>query len=154
VILGDGNHRPFCEQLSRKLGLAARVHFQGYVPAEEVKNYFRECSLVVMSSVWPEPLGMAGIEAMRYGLPVVAFDAGGIKEWLLDGHNGYLVPWMDRATYAARVEELLRNKTVARQMGERGLQLVSEHYDFSKYITGLEDLFARVVLEAQRSVNA
>src|SRR5206468_9555238 len=67
-------------------------------------NYFRECSLVVMSSVWPEPFGMAGIEAMRYGLPVVAFDAGGIREWLLDGHNGYLVPWMDRATYAARVE--------------------------------------------------
>ena len=154
VILGDGNHRPFCEQLSRKLGLAGRVRFHGYVPAEEVKNYFRECSLVVMSSVWPEPFGMAGIEAMRYGLPVVAFDAGGIREWLLDGHNGYLVPWMDRATYAARVEELLRNKTVARQMGERGLQLVSEHYDFSKYITGLEDLFARVVLEAQRSVNA
>jgi len=48
---------------------------------------------------------------------------------------------------------LLRNKNVARQMGERGLQLVSEHYDFSKYITGLEDLFARVVIEAQRSVN-
>ena len=154
IILGDGNHRPFCEQLNRRLGLAERVHFKGYVPAEELKHYYRQCTVVVMSSVWPEPFGMVGIEAMRYGLPVVAFDAGGIKEWLVDGHNGYLVPWMDRAAYAARVEELLRNKTLARQMGERGLGLVSEHYDFSKYVIGLEELFNRVVADAPRGVNA
>jgi len=153
VILGDGSHRPFCERLSRKLGLADRVQFKGYVPAEPLKEHYRECSVVVMSSVWPEPFGMAGIEAMRCGLPVVAFDAGGIREWLIDGYNGCLVPWMDRAAYAARVEELLRNKTLARQMGERGRELVSEHYDFSSYITGLEVLFARVVAEAPRGVT-
>jgi len=154
VVLGDGNHRPSCEQMSRKLGLADRVEFKGFVRSEELKNYYRECSLVVMSSVWPEPFGMAGIEAMRYGLPVVAFDAGGIKEWLIDGRNGFLVPWMDRATYAARVEALLRDKTLARQMGETGRRLVSEHYDFARYITGLEDLFARVVAETPGRVNA
>jgi len=151
-ILGDGNHRSSCEQLSRKLGLADRVQFKGYVPAEELNNYYREASLVVVSSVWPEPFGMVGIEAMRHGLPIVAFDAGGIKEWLIDGDNGYLVPWMDRVRYAARVEELLQNKTLARQMGGRGLLLVSAQYDFSRYINGLEKLFARVVEEAQCGV--
>ena len=87
---------------------------------------------------------------MRYGLPVVAFDAGGIKEWLIDGQNGFLVPWMDRARYAARVEQLLLDKVLARQMGERGRQLVSQQYDFQKYIGGLENLFARVIAGAQR----
>jgi glycosyltransferase involved in cell wall biosynthesis len=82
---------------------------------------------------------------MRFGLPVVAFDAGGIREWLTNGHNGFLVPWMDRVAFAARVEELLGDKTLARQMGERGRQLVAEQYAFSKYISGLEQLFARVV---------
>ena len=154
VVLGDGNHRSSCEQISRKLGLADRVQFKGHVRSEELKDYYRECSVVAMSSVWPEPFGMVGIEAMRYGLPVVAFDAGGIKEWLIDGRNGFLVPWMDRATYGSRVEALLRNKTLARQMGEIGRQLASEHYDFSKYITGLEDLFARVVAETPGRVNA
>ena len=85
---------------------------------------------------------------------MVAFDAGGIKEWLIDGGNGFLVPWMDRTTYARRVEALLSNKTLARQMGEIGRQLVSEHYDFSKYITGLEDLFARVVAETRDRATA
>jgi glycosyltransferase involved in cell wall biosynthesis len=140
--------------LSRKLELANRVHFNGYVPPDEMKNYYGACSVVVMSSVWPEPFGMVGIEAMRYALPVVAFDAGGIKEWLIDGCNGYLVPWMDRTQYAARVEELLRNKTLAREMGERGFQLVSHQYDFGKYISGLEDLFARVAAETRREVAA
>src|SRR5205823_15061633 len=137
VVLGDGNHRPFCEQISRKLGLAGRVQFKGYVRSEELKDYYRECSVVVMSSVWPEPFGMVGIEAMRCGLPVVAFDAGGIKEWLKDGWNGFLVPWMNRASFAGRVELLLRDKTLARRMGERGLQLLAEQFDFSKYITAL-----------------
>jgi len=81
---------------------------------------------------------------MRYALPVVAFDAGGIKDWLIDAHNGYLVPWMDRDAFARRTDELLNNKPHARQLGENGLQLVSERYDFDGYIKDLESLFAEV----------
>jgi glycosyltransferase involved in cell wall biosynthesis len=154
MVLGDGNHRTSCEQRSRKLGLGGRVQFKGYVRCEELKDYYRECSVALLTSVWPEPFGMVGIEAMRYGLPVVAFDAGDIKEWLIDGWNGFLAPWMDRADYAASVETLLRDKALARQMGESGRLLVSEHYDFSRYITRLEDIFARVVAETRGRVNA
>lgn len=142
-IFGDGNHRSTCEKLSRQLGLSGRVHFKGYVSPEEIKIYYRECSAVVVSSVWPEPFGAVGLEGMRYGLPVVAFDAGGIKEWLIDGQNGFLVPWMDRATFAARLDELLRDKALGREMGERGRTLVGEQYEFSKYLDGLEELFIR-----------
>ena len=98
-----------------------------------------------MSSVWPEPFGAAGLEAMRYGLPVVAFDAGGIGEWLRNGENGFLVPWMDRAQFARRVEELLRDKPLARQMGARGRHLAREKYNFARYISGLETMFAQII---------
>jgi glycosyltransferase involved in cell wall biosynthesis len=152
-IFGDGNHRGVCEKLSHKLGLSDRVHFKGYVPPEEINLHYRECSVVVVSSVWPEPFGAVGLEGMRYGLPVVAFDAGGIKEWLIDGVNGHLVPWMDRAAFAARVEELLCDKPHAREMGERGRQMVNEHYEFSKYIDGLEDLFGRAAAPTGQAVK-
>lgn len=141
IILGDGNHRAHCEALSRKLGLDDRVTFKGFVPQEELKAYYRECSVVALSSVWPEPIATIGLEVMRYALPVVAFDAGGIRDWLLDGHNGYLVPWMDRDAYAARLDELLGDKAKARRLGENGLTWVSEHCDFEKYITDLHDEF-------------
>jgi glycosyltransferase involved in cell wall biosynthesis len=145
VILGDGSHKPYCEKLTRKLGLEGKVKFLGFVPQEELKRYYRECSVVAISSVWPEPIATIGLEVMRYALPVVAFDAGGIKDWLNDGYNGYLVPWMDRNAFARAIDELLRDKAKARRMGENGLALVSEQYDFDRYVSGLEEMFRRIV---------
>ena len=154
VIAGEGHHRARCEALCRKFGLENRVRFAGFVPQEQLKQFYGEASVAVLSSVWPEPFGAVGLEAMRYGLPVVAFDAGGIKEWLMDGHNGFLVPWMDHALFALRVELLLRDKSLARQMGERGRRAVTQELSFARYITGLEDLFARVGGETQEQLVA
>lgn len=149
IILGDGSHRPYCERLSKKLKLDDRVRFMGFVPQEELKDFYRECTVMAISSVWPEPFATIGMEAMRYGIPVVAFDAGGIKDWLIDGQNGFLVPWMDRARYAARLEQVLRDKSLAREMGERGHRMVDEQFSFSQYILDLENTFQKVVDEVR-----
>lgn len=151
IILGDGNHKAYCEKLSHKLGLTDRVHFKGFIPQEELKAYYRECSVVALSSLWPEPIATIGLEVMRYALPVVAFDAGGIKDWLIDGYNGRLVPWMDRTAFAAGIDELLQDKTQARQLGLNGLQLVSERYDFDGYISDLEEMFTDVASHRSES---
>lgn len=144
IILGDGNHKAHCEALSQKLGLDGRVHFKGFIPQEELKSYYRECSVVALSSVWPEPIATIGLEVMRYALPVVGFDAGGIKDWLKDGHNGYLVPWMNRDAFAQRLDELLQNKEKAKTLGQNGFEFVSQRYDFPSYIQDLEKMFASV----------
>lgn len=149
LIFGEGNHRAYCEALSRKLGLADRVHFKGYVPPGELETFYADASLAVVSSVWPEPFGAVGLEAMRHGLPVVAFAAGGIQEWLLNGENGFLAPWMDRAQFAARVEQLLSDKSLAREMGARGRQLAAEKFAFDRYISGLEQMFLRVMEQSR-----
>src|SRR5205807_3831612 len=128
AVLGDGNHRSQCEHLCRKLGLDNRVRFPGFVLPHELAQYYRRCSVAAVSSVWPEPFGMVGPDAMRYGVPVVAFDAGGIREWLQDGENGFLVPWMDRAQFAERIQQLLTDKALARKMGERGRQILKEKF--------------------------
>jgi glycosyltransferase involved in cell wall biosynthesis len=154
LIFGDGHHRPHCERLSRELGLSDRVHFKGYVSQEELQNFYQEASLAVLSSVWPEPFGAVGLEGMSHGLPVVAFDAGGIREWLINGYNGFRVPWMDRAAFAARVEELLGDKALARRLGEQGRTMVGKYYAFSDYINGLEGLFARLTSQTQEMVMA
>jgi len=116
----------------------------GYVPPAELQAYYADASLAVVSSVWPEPFGAVGLEAMRHGLPVVAFAAGGINEWLLDGQNGFLVPWMDPKKYAERTDQLLIDKNLARQLGERGRQLLRDKFNFDQYISGLEAMFSRM----------
>jgi glycosyltransferase involved in cell wall biosynthesis len=145
MILGDGSHRAYCETLSGRLGLHERVRFAGYVAPERLQTFYDEASLAVVSSVWPEPFGAVGIEAMRRGLPVVAFDAGGIRDWLPDGEAGFLVPWMDRAQFAARVEQLLQDKPLARDLGARARRFAAEKFNFSRYIDGLETMFEGLV---------
>jgi glycosyltransferase involved in cell wall biosynthesis len=152
VILGDGNHRTHCEQLSHKLGLAGRVTFAGFVSQAKITEYYRDATIAAMSSLWPEPFGATGLEAMRCGLPVVAFDAGGIREWLIDGWNGSLVPWMNRERYASAIDALLADKTLARRMGENGRQWIGERFGFPEYISGLEDLFRRVITPASSAM--
>jgi glycosyltransferase involved in cell wall biosynthesis len=101
VILGDGNAKAACEKLSRKLGLENRVRFAGFIPQDELKACYRDASLVAVSFVWPEPIATIGLEVMRYGLPVVASNAGHIPGWLHDNETGRLVPWGDVPAYAA-----------------------------------------------------
>jgi glycosyltransferase involved in cell wall biosynthesis len=153
AIFGDGSHRRQCERLCWKLGLGERVRFQGYVLPAELDKFYREASVFVMGSLWPEPFGMAGPEAMRYGLPVVAFDAGGIREWLTDGENGYLIPWRDTELFAARLDQLLRDKTLARQMGRNGLESV-QRYDSCRQIDHLEHIFQDAVRLNQEAYRA
>ncbi|MBI3885768.1 MAG: glycosyltransferase family 4 protein [Opitutae bacterium] len=150
VIFGDGHQRAECEALSRRLGLAGRVEFRGYRPQAELADCYRAASLAVVSSVWPEPFGATGLEAMRCGLPVVAFNVGGISEWLLDFENGLLVPWMDRALFAQSIDLLLADKALARHLGARGRQLASERFDFARYVDRLEAVFLRL---AERRVS-
>ena len=155
VILGDGSDRARCERLARKLGLGDRVQFKGFVPQTELKRFYSDCTVVAVSSVWPEPIATIGLEAMRYALPVVAFNSGGIADWLIDGQNGFLVPWMDHRQFAARLEQLLADKALARQMGERGLEMAGERFDFDRYIEALEEMFHNVIREttAERGVK-
>jgi glycosyltransferase involved in cell wall biosynthesis len=148
VILGDGGHKAYCEALSRKLKLTDRVHFKGFIPQEELKQYYREATVMPISSVWPEPYATIGMEVMRYGIPVVAFDVGGLSDWLKDGFNGFLVPVGDCAAFAARLEKLLLDKALARRLGEQGLDYVTESHDFDTYIGDLEEMFSKVLTQA------
>ncbi len=148
-ILGDGNHRPYCQRLCGRLGLNHKVNFHGFVPGPQVKTYFGNASMLVVSSVWPEPFGLVGQEAMLHGLPVVGFDAGGIREWLLDGENGFLVPWKDTDPMAKRIEQLLRNKDLAKKLGARGQQLVVRQQEARRGKCQTEEMLLQVIREAR-----
>ena len=84
---------------------------------------------------------------MRQALPVVAFEAGGIQDWLIGGHNRFLVPWMDRGQYAARLEQLLLDKSLAQRLGENGSRLANERFGFNQYLDGLEAMFEEIIQE-------
>lgn len=138
IVAGDGRERIRCEKLARKLGLEDRVEFVGFVTQEVIRSYCHRATTVVVPSVWPEPIATVGLEVLRYGLPVVAFDSGGISDWLRHGKNGFLVKRFDIRGLARSIDILLADKERARKMGEFGRAFVNQHYNFRNYIDKLE----------------
>ena len=70
---------------------AAGALVLGWVPHGRLPALLRRARALLMPSRWQEPFGIAGLEALSFGVPVVAWDSGGIREW----HPGPLVPWGD-----------------------------------------------------------
>lgn len=92
VVAGDGPDRERTERLARDLGISSRVRFTGWIDAGERRALLASARLVVVPSLWDEPFGIAGIEALAAGVPVVASDVGGISSWLDHDVCGLLVP--------------------------------------------------------------
>lgn len=103
--------------LADELGVADRVRFLGAVPHEDVPALLRSADLFV-TAPWYEPFGMAALEALACGVPVVATGVGGLTETVIDGVTGLLVPPAESAPLAAAISALLsrpeRRASIAR----------------------------------------
>jgi glycosyltransferase involved in cell wall biosynthesis len=89
TMVGDGPQRGDWERLASQLQVACV--FTGWQGGDDRWNWVRDASLLAVPSAWPEPFGLVGLEAAALGVPAIAFDVGGIREWLMPGENGYLV---------------------------------------------------------------
>lgn len=90
VFAGEGPERGEIERLAHDSGGSVVASFPGWVDASERTALLARAYLVAVPSVWPEPFGLVGLEAAEFGVPAVAFDVGGIREWLTHDVNGRL----------------------------------------------------------------
>jgi glycosyltransferase involved in cell wall biosynthesis len=145
VVAGDGPERAASERLAGRLGAADRVEFRGWLDGADLQAAYEDARVVVMPSVWPEPFGMVGIEAMSFGKPVVAFDVGGTRDWLEDGVTGLVATPGDVADLRRHVEALLTHSALAREMGQRGRQRVEREFTKNVYVTRLRAVYRDAV---------
>jgi glycosyltransferase involved in cell wall biosynthesis len=89
-VAGDGPRREAMEARARDLGVEAR--FEGPIRQADREALLASSDLLAVPSVWPEPFGLVGLEAASFGVPAVAFDVGGVREWLRPGVSGELAP--------------------------------------------------------------
>jgi glycosyltransferase involved in cell wall biosynthesis len=110
TFAGEGPARESWERHAVGISAAAAdltIEFTGWLPQEALAARLAATDVVVVPSQWPEPFGLAGLEANRRGLPVVAYATGGIPEWLHEGVNGCLAPG-DPPTVQGLAEALTR----------------------------------------------
>jgi glycosyltransferase involved in cell wall biosynthesis len=148
VIAGDGGDLAWAKRRVFELRLTDRTEFVGWVQSEGRSSLFEECSVVAIPSIWPEPFGLVGIEAMSHARPVVAFRVGGIPDWLEDGRTGYAVPPNDVQQMASRLSYLLEHPTVVWEMGRCGRQSVEQRFCSDRHITHLIEILGRAVADA------
>lgn len=137
-ICGDGPMRAALEHQARALSVADRIRFLGHVP--EARRLLAAFDLFVLPSLM-EGMGIAALEAMAAGLPVVATAVGGIPELVVDGQTGRLVPPADPAALAGALASLLRSPGQARAMGEAGRRRFADHFTVERFARATEAVY-------------
>ncbi|MCT7951466.1 glycosyltransferase family 4 protein [Ancylothrix sp. C2] len=108
LVIGRGDDRPRLEKIAEELGVRDKVVFAGFVASEELVEHYRLADVYVMPS--HEGFGIVYLEAMACGVPVVAGDADGSADPLLDGKLGWRVPHRDAGAVALACLEALEGK--------------------------------------------
>ena len=119
VVAGDGPLRP-------------RVpNALGFVPHEQLQQLYARAAVVACPSR-REGFGVACLEAMAHGRPVVAADVGGLRDLVVDGETGYLVPPRDVPALRAALGRLLVDRELRRRLGDAGRRRAAERFSWAR----------------------
>jgi glycosyltransferase involved in cell wall biosynthesis len=129
-IAGTGDYRPTLEKLVTDLGLRKRVQFLGFVPEETKLMLLRRAWAAMLASP-KEGWGISNMEAAACGTPVIASKSPGIRESVVDGESGILVPHGDIPAMAAAMRTLAASPSLVNMMGEAGRRF-AEDFSWNK----------------------
>jgi glycosyltransferase involved in cell wall biosynthesis len=130
-FVGDGPARAKYEELAACIGVQKACSFRGPTSPHEAIERMASAELVVVPSR-AEALGLVNIEAESVGTPVIACDVGGIREVVVDGETGYLVPVGDYEALARRIVKLLTEPGLRERMGAAGRRRFEAHFSYSQ----------------------
>ena len=139
-IAGDGPERGALEALCRRLGVAERVRFLGFVAHSEVPALLRRMDIFVALS-HEESFGVAVVEASACGLPVVVSDAEGLSEVVQNGVTGCVVPRGDAEQAANALHAIVTSPDLGRRLGAAGRTRVLERYSWDRSLDCMIDAY-------------
>jgi glycosyltransferase involved in cell wall biosynthesis len=145
VIVGKGRDEAEFKSLAHKLGLGDSVVFTGFVPDDDLP-YLYNISHIYIGAGAAELQGIAVMEAMATGLPVLAANAVALPELVKEGENGYLFT-LAPADLADKMRMMLSQPESWQGMGEKSLAYIQVH-DTLNALSQLEDLYREVIRSA------
>lgn len=132
-IAGEGEQKKALEKLATKLGIEDITRFPGHKNADEIIELYRQSSLAVVPSFYPDNLPTVCIEAMAIGRPVIASNIGGLPELVKDGETGFLFTPGDADKLAESIDRLLSDFELIQKMGEAGRKKAEEEFEGKTY---------------------
>jgi glycosyltransferase involved in cell wall biosynthesis len=139
ALFGEAEYERKVRTLTESLGISSVVTFTGF--RKDVQNAIADMDLIVHASVTGEPFGQVIIEGMAAGKPVIATDGGGVPEIVEDGKTGMLIPMGDVQAMAEAISRLLKDTTLAEDMGSRGQERVRNHFTIEHKARKVESVY-------------
>ena len=133
-------------------GLEGRISFLGEKTAEEIRDLYAQCSVVVLPS-HSEGLGRVLLEAQAMKKPVVAYDGGGMSEALLADSTGFLVKTGDIEALATKIGFLLLNEVERQRFGDRGREFVEQRFSVPALVRRHEAFYLQALPGGARNVT-
>jgi glycosyltransferase involved in cell wall biosynthesis len=143
LIVGDGTDAERLHYLARELSIISHVSFTGRVTDEEITALHRVGSVYCMPSP-AELQSIATLEAMASGQPIVAVDAGALRELCQDGRNGYLCTQDDDEEIAEKLQLVLSDEKRRAEMVKESLAIAGTH-DIQHTLTQFEEIYQNVI---------
>lgn len=136
-LVGDGDKQHYLKKNVELLGISDKVVFTGYI--SNPKSYLGIADVYISSS-HREGLSLSVLEAMAFGIPVIATDAGGVRD--LARENGFLISDDDEKAMIEAMEFLYKNPLICKKMGKKSLEMVQQ-YTVEKMAEGYEKIFEK-----------
>lgn len=138
IIIGKGNDGFKLQKQAKDLDIEDRVKFLGFIPYEEIPNYFSVCDIFIRPSR-SEGFGNSFIEAMAAGIPVIATPVGGIPDFLKDGETGLFCEVNNSQSIADKVMEYINNPELTSRIVKNAKEMVSRDYGWNKIAKDMKD---------------
>lgn len=142
-IYGRGEQQPELQQLINDLDLSDKVKLCGYVENNKLPEIYNRFDLFVCNSL-SESFGVAAVEAMACGVPVVTSDADGFKEVVSDGVTGLIVPRGDLTAISNAMFYFIMEKKEREIYASAGVERVRKLYDWENSVNIMFDLYCRM----------
>jgi glycosyltransferase involved in cell wall biosynthesis len=151
-LVGEPESRAFAARLAAALarpGLAGRAQALGLRTAEAKWEEYEAASVFCFPTFYEaESFGLVLLEAMQFGLPVVATRWRGVPSVVQDGDTGFLVPPRDAAALASALARPLSDAALAERLGARGRERFLERFTLARYLRDIEDALLAVSAQA------
>jgi glycosyltransferase involved in cell wall biosynthesis len=144
VIIGDGEERQRLERIVEDYGLARNVKLLGRVSLRELSSFYNAADIFVLPS-FSEGHSVALLEAMASGLPIVASNAGGNKESVEDGVNGFLFESGNIKDLSEKMAILLSDQELTKKMSARSSAIYSEKFSMKTQLKNYLKLYSTLI---------
>lgn len=147
AIAGSG-HEAYEANLKRMVqeaGLSDRVNFLGRVPREDMPVLMRQFDVLLLPSIWEEPLARVMQEAMASGLLVIGTNTGGTGEVLIDQQTGLVFPPGDASALARCIETSHSQPELRMELASNGRQRILEHFSLDRMVDEIEEYLSGVI---------